>query len=551
MKINCEALGREALTRLRRTAGRPKEVQEGLLKTLLQKNKDTAYGKKYGFASIGGPKTYQDTVPVSCYEDYAPYILRMIQGKEQELTMEPAAYFCISSGTTGEPKYLPLTEDDLKLYQVYACGTVFGVAGEYYKDTPNIYGKVFQLGEFAKTYMPDGRLQGIRSASLYQWLDRDGQFDASGYCVPKEVLFPSRLEDLLYVKVRFALAQRDLCAIHGVFINRVIAVMDYIYQNWEMLLTDIATGRVSDAAGLDRRWAAYMEEKLPPNPRRAGELRSLSYGGLRQGMIRKLWPQLKYVQAIGGAAFSYYMKRYEEYAAGVPLHHFVYGATEGIFGVAGQMDAPDAYILFPEAGFFEFLPLDGAAPPRPLYLWELEQGRRYELLFTNHSGLYRYRMGDVVETTGWYGKLPLVRFCYRKNLVINIAGEKSNLEQLEEAVRRFAGQTGVLVNGYCVQEDVGGALPGYLFYMEVSGNMPCHAQEILEECLCAVNFEYQWCRNMNEIGPLCIKRLRAGSFARYEKHLEAQGVSLGQNKLLRILDTDEKKRFFDGNWADG
>ncbi len=551
MKIDCKTLGREALTRLRRTAGQPKEVQEALLKKLLQKNQDTAYGKKYGFASVDSRKTYQKAVPVSCYEDYEPYILRMTQGKEQELTMDPAAYFCISSGTTGEPKYLPLTEADLNLYYIYACGTVFGVAGEYYKDTQNIYGKVFQLGEFAKTCMQDGRLQGIRSASLYQWLDRDGQFDTSGYCVPKEVLFPSKLEDLLYVKVRFALAQQDLCAIHGVFINRVVAVMDYIYQNWEMLLSDMASGTVSKGAGLGRHWASYIEEKLPPDTERAKALQSFSYGDLRQGMMRKLWPQLKYVQAIGGEAFSYYMKRYEEYAAGTPLHHFVYGASEGIFGVAGQMDAPDAYILFPEAGFFEFLPLDGAATPRPLFLWELEQGRRYELLFTNHSGLYRYRMGDVVETTGWYGKLPLVRFCYRKNLVVNIAGEKSNLEQLEGAVRRFAKQAGVLVNGYCVQEDVGGALPRYLFYMEVSGHMPSRAQEILEECLCAVNFEYQGCRNMNEIGPLCIKMLRTGSFARYEKHLEAQGVPLGQNKLLRILDTDEKKRFFGGNWADG
>ena len=49
---------------------------------------------------------------------------------------------------------------------------------------------------------------------------------------------------------------------------------------------------------------------------------------------------------------------------------------------------------------------------------------------------------------------------------------------------------------------------------------------------------------MNEIGPLHIQFLRKGSFERYEKHLAEQGVMMGQSKLLRLLDTEEKKRFF-------
>lgn len=36
-----------------------------------------------------------------------------------------------------------------------------------------------------------------------------GPFDASDYCVPKEVLFPEKVEDLTYVKVRFSLAERN------------------------------------------------------------------------------------------------------------------------------------------------------------------------------------------------------------------------------------------------------------------------------------------------------------------------------------------------------
>ena len=42
--------------------------------------------------------------------------------------------------------------------------------------------------------MENGTMNGIRSGCIYQWLDRDGQFDAEDYCVPKEVLFPDTLE---------------------------------------------------------------------------------------------------------------------------------------------------------------------------------------------------------------------------------------------------------------------------------------------------------------------------------------------------------------------
>lgn len=559
MKIDYAKLGMDALARLRTTAGQPELIQTRLLQELLQKNSQTQYGRKYDFEHIHTVSDYQKKVPVSVYEDYEPYILRMTQGKEQELTHEAAAYFCITSGTTGEPKYVPLTEADLYLYYVYACGAVYGMAGEYYSQKSldggakeQVFGKIFQLGEFARTYMDDGRLKGIRSASLYQWLDRDGQFDASDYCVPKEVLFPSDLEDLLYVKVRFALAEREIRAIHGVFVNRVVGVMDYICRNCDMLLHDIETGSVDERAALSDNWKAFVQEKLPPDPVRAKELRQVFQKGMpdekqRLGMMKKIWPHIKYVQAIGGEAYAYYMERLKEYALGTPVHHFVYGASEGIFGVARQMDEPDAYILFPDAGFFEFMPLSGHMGDRPRLLWELNKGERYELVFTNHSGLYRYRMRDVIEVVDWYEKLPVIRFCYRKNLIINIAGEKSNVEQLEEAVRRFADQTDTVIIGYCVQEDVSGVQPRYLFYIESEGIVADGAEEILEKYLCLVNLEYQGCRSMNEIGPLSIEFLRPGSFGRYEKHLAAQGVSMGQNKLLRILDTEEKKQFFAGN----
>ena len=297
MKPDYKKLGQKATGRLKDTSENAVSIQKGLLAELIYRNRNTVYGRKYGFHRIEDVWAYQERVPVSAYEDYEDSILRIMDGEESVLTEEPSVYFCISSGTTGKPKYLPLTKTDLEIQYLYAYGLVFGMAGEYYRDLPEteVFGKIFQVGEFARTYMEDGRMNGIRSGALYQWLDRDGQFDASDYCVPKEVLFPDTLEDLLYVKVRFALAERNLCAIHGVFINRVSSVMDYIRRNWELLLRDIRQGSVDRSIALNGRWREYVRRKLPPDPLRAQELNCISREKLSQGMIKKIWPGIRYV----------------------------------------------------------------------------------------------------------------------------------------------------------------------------------------------------------------------------------------------------------------
>ncbi|EOS26976.1 hypothetical protein C806_00568 [Lachnospiraceae bacterium 3-1] len=548
MKTNYGKLGQESMDSLKNTSERSAQVQMQLLAELMHRNRETVYGKKYGFGTIKTVGEFQKKVPLCVYGDYEDYILRMIAGEEKVLTEEPVVYYCISSGTTGNAKYLPLTETDLKIQYTYAYGVPFGMIKDYYRNLPEneVFGKIFQIGEFAKTYMENGTMNGIRSGCVYQWLDRDGQFDAEDYCVPKEVLFPDTLEDLCYVKVRFALAEQDLRAIHGVFVNRVAGVLDYIYRNWEMLLKDMERGRVDECVSLSTKWRKYVEQKLPPNPLRAAQLRLLSHDTLHKGIIKKIWPRVRYVLAIGGKSFAYYTEKMQEYAGDIPIHPYAYAASEGIFGIAEKMDQTDRYILFPEAGFFEFLPLNEAQieEKRPLFMWEVNIGERYELVFTNHSGLYRYCMGDVIEVVDWYGQAPIVQFCYRKNQVLNIAGEKSNQEQLAEAVRQFAFHMHCEIIGYCVQEDMSDLLPRYQFYLECTNLNISGAEDILDECLCRVNYEYQGCRKMNEIGKVRISYLCAGSFGRYEEQLAKNGKMMGQSKQVCILDTEEKKQFF-------
>jgi len=551
LKTEYGRLGREALSRLEATTQHADEVQARFLLQWLQENRNTEFGKKYGFQDIKSVSQYRQTVPLSAYEDYEGEIERIMAGAKNVLTARDVVYFCLSSGTVGDEKYIPLTDCDLELHHLYMYGGVFGQIREYYKDRSEdaVFGKLFQIGEFAKTSMPDGRMNGIRSSCVYQWLDEREGFDASDYCVPKEVLFPDRLEDMTYVKARFALAERDLTAIHGVFVNRVAGMVEYILRHWQLLLRDMELGTIS--VHLPEAQRDLLRRYLPPDPWRARELGGIPRENLSGGIVPKIWRDMKYILAIGGESFSYYTQKLREYAGEVPIHFFVYAASEGVFGLAESVDWEDRYVLLPEAAFFEFIPVDQGGDGTVL-MGEMEPGRSYEVVVTNRSGLYRYRMGDVVEMVGRHRRSPVVKFCYRRNQVINLAGEKSNQRQLDAAIRRFAQLTGTEVRGYCVQEDMPDIAPRYLFYMECGGRMPSGADTVLESCLCAANPEYRSCRNMQEIEPLHIEFLREGSFARYEQELARSGRPLAQSKMPHFLKDGATRRFFARQvWREG
>ncbi len=252
---------------------------------------------------------------------------------------------------------------------------------------------------------------------------------------------------------------------------------------------------------------------------------------------------MRYILAIGGASFPFFTEKMLTYAGGIPICHYAYASSESVFGVIERMDVPDRYILFPEAAFFEFIPAKGEK--KVCLMSEIKTGEKYEIIFTNRSGLYRYRLGDVVEVVGWYQKAPVVKYSYRINQAINIAGEKTNCEQLSAAVRGFSERTGTRITGYCVCEDHSELVPRYLFYIECDGKMNLKdAGGILEDCMCGANFDYLSCARMNEIAPLKLKFLRPGAFQKYDRRLAEAGKAMAQNKLLRFLDTDEKRKFF-------
>ena len=61
----------------------------------------------------------------------------------------------------------------------------------------------------------------------------------------------------------------------------------------------------------------------------------------------------------------------------------------------------------------------------PLTLDQLEVGKEYEIIITNLSGFYRYRIRDVIRVAGYHGRTPQITFSYRISQMVNLAAEKT------------------------------------------------------------------------------------------------------------------------------
>ena len=71
------------------------DINLKLLKTIIDDNKNTEYGKKYNFSEIKTIDEYRKRVPLNNYDDYVEYIKKMYDGEKNILTSYPIiGYLC-------------------------------------------------------------------------------------------------------------------------------------------------------------------------------------------------------------------------------------------------------------------------------------------------------------------------------------------------------------------------------------------------------------------------------------------------------------------------
>jgi len=146
----------------------PNEVQEELLKGLINKARNTEIGRKYNFSEIKNYRDFATRVPVHCYENYYEAIERSRQGETNIFWPTPIKWFAKSSGTTNaKSKFIPVSEDSLEDCH-YAAGK--DLLCIYLNNNPGsqlFTGKSLRLGGSKEIYKENGTSFGDLSANLH------------------------------------------------------------------------------------------------------------------------------------------------------------------------------------------------------------------------------------------------------------------------------------------------------------------------------------------------------------------------------------------------
>ena len=544
-------LGRKALHDLDENSRNAERLSKELLFKLLEENKDTEYGKKYDFANIHSVEEYKQKVPYSSYDDYEPYIRRMVKNGEKNLisSAEPKHY-ALSSGTVGVPKHIPVSQAELDKYSKYGTAMLFGVANEYYKNTKgrglsgakglnNIELKLMET----ELGVPKGAITGTLLKPIKKYINHL-------QAAPWEVCCPPTEINGKYFKSLFALSVRDLNFFDSAFMTGLVDIMDYIRDNWEMLCSDIEQGRINESMDIPDELRKTLEDMLGADKDRADELRREFEKGFDTPIIPRIWPNLRFIGAIGTGGFFTYVKKMRRYSGkNIPFINLCYAASESFMAVA-RRTGDEYFVLIPEGGFYEFIPMNQDDENLTLTIDQLEVGEDYEIVITNLSGFYRYRIKDVVRVTGFYNESPLIQFVYRKSQMLSIAGEKTNEEAVRWSIGQFMKETGVRVSDYSIYGDLDTKPGHYVLFMEPDQViLPEDVEkyrEVIEEKLMQANPSYGEKIRTGILGKTELIFVQQQTYQLYRDMMIMKGVSQNQLKPVRVIDTPMKLKFFYG-----
>lgn len=547
-------LGDVSLAEINHYTKDPMKAQEATLKKILRRNKNCELGKKYDFASIDTIGEYQRRVPLTTYKDYEPLVDRMLENKEKNIMFSgPNIRYCSSSGSVGKPKMLPKSIKDLWNMQCIGFSCTVATAAHHLKKM----GKKMpaQMGPLVLVLTghksEDGKQVNGAGQVPLTYLEPIIPF----FCTsPVSLLIPEHEEllDTSYLQLRFALENRDVSYIGSLVITLVTQMFDYLEENWEMLCDDIEKGIINPNIKITPELRKEYSKKFKPNPKRAAELRKEFEKGFDTPIAPRIWPKLTWAYGMIGSTLSVYVSKLRRYVGDLPLHNMGYAAAEGFFAMPTELNVNDS-VLLPHCIFFEFLPIDDDSEEpdenaKPLLITQLEVGKKYEIVVSNFSGLYRYRMEDVIRVTEMYNNTPRVELLYRLNLSMNVANEKTSTEMVDFCAKETAKEIGNEFVGHSFYADYSTKPPRYCMLVEAKNPVSEEERqkyiEVLDEKLKGVNEKYFKYRRWGMLSTPEVLFLKEKTYWDYREMLRSKGVVLNQIKPVTVINTPEREQFF-------
>ncbi|MCS6933542.1 MAG: GH3 auxin-responsive promoter family protein [Chitinophagales bacterium] len=481
------------IPRIKRSVTQAIIEQENCLRYLTHRAANTTFGKTHHFSKIINYSDYANTVPLSVYEDYKPYIEEIGNGKKDVLWPGRVHYFAKSSGTTNRSKFIPLTDEAIYLNHVKGGKDLMAVYYHRYRDAAVFAGKSFISG---------GHLS-----------DRVGRCPAGDVSAVLLHRMPAWLQ---YFREP----------------SRRVATMPNWEQKVETIARHIVHENITTLSGVPT-WILIIL-------RRVLEIS-------RKDCIMDVWPRLE-LFVHGGMAFEPYQKTFEQ-LVGKPIRYInAYNASEGFF--AFQDTESDNMWLHTDCGiFYEFIPFTPGNTEKenvtPLPLRDVETGKKYAMVISTNGGLWRYQTGDVVEFTSC--SPYRLRWVGRTLQTLNTFGEEVMIQHTDRALSLTCEASGAIAGEYSVAPVFTEPGKGYHRWVVEFQKLPPDMHRfatLLDKYMRELNSDYDAKRHQDIIlQPLKIDIVKNGTFHTWMKQHNKTG---GQNKPPRLsTDTRIMKELMD------
>jgi len=470
----------------------PFEVQEELFQRLVQRGRDTEYGKKYGFSDIKSADDFQKRVPVVSYEELAPYVDRLMKGEQNVLWPSEVKWFAKSSGTTNSrSKFIPVSPEALEDCHFKGGKDLISIYANNYPETKMFTGKGLTIGGSQQI----------------------NQFDKNA--------------DSYYGDVSAVILKNLPLWVQFVRTPSIeIALMEEWEEKIEKMAATTAEENVTSITGVPT-WTVVLLQRI------------LEITGKKH--ILEVWPNLE-VFFHGAVAFLPYKDLFRTLIPSDGMRYMeTYNASEGFFGIQDQRNSDEMLLMLDYGIFYEFIPFDELSNenPRAYTLDHVKVGINYAMVITTNAGLWRYRIGDTVKFTSV--KPFRIKISGRTKHFINAFGEEVIIENAESAITEACKQTdAVIMNFTAAPRYLGDGKKGAHEWVMEFAKEPSDKlrfMEVLDTTLRQINSDYDAKRYKNlALEQPIIHFVEEGTFYEWMKK---RGKLGGQNKVPRLSNTRE------------
>ena len=385
----------------------PYEQQQEVLYHLLDKAKNTAFGKYYAFEQIlasDDPATiFAQKIPYYNYDGiYKEWWCKLREGHKDITWPGLNRYFAVSSGTTSASKYIPVTDEMLDSIRKTAIMQIMSLAR--YDLPPEFFEKqIMMLGSSTDLKENDGFLEGeisgISASRLPFWF--------KNFYKPGEEISGIADWDERVQKIAEKAREWDIGSLSGI-----------------------------------PSWIELMLKKV------------IEYHQVDN--IHDIWPNLS-VYTPGGVAFEPHRKSFEKLLAHPLIYMDTYLASEGFLAFQGRPDTKSMELALGNGIYFEFVPFtpdnitnEGSVNPNAaaLTIDQVVEGQEYILLISTVSGAWRFMIGDTIAFTDV--EKAEIKITGRTKFFLNVVGSQLSVHQMDKAMEAIQEKFDLAIPEYTV-----------------------------------------------------------------------------------------------------